>query len=237
MSAHSTDPQLSLFASCALASPAKTSAPQTQAAPASTEPAPACSSNVRESLARSAPSGSLSKTSHDWFGGAWIALSANSEPSVTRWKGRGSALGMWEPPTDGNACSSSADWPTPNKGGGSNRGGAAGRVGKLRPQLAGMAKKWPTPTKRGRKGLSPTSGDGLATATKQWPAPTRRDWNSHSAAGGGDAGPGRPLSEHQTGPLNPEWVECLMGWPIGWTALAGPSLLDQSNIDGSPREP
>jgi DNA (cytosine-5)-methyltransferase 1 len=25
--------------------------------------------------------------------------------------------------------------------------------------------------------------------------------------------------EELTGPLNPEWVEWLMGWPLGWTDL------------------
>ncbi len=29
----------------------------------------------------------------------------------------------------------------------------------------------------------------------------------------------RPLSEEVGGLLNPEWVEWLMGWPLGWTAL------------------
>jgi DNA (cytosine-5)-methyltransferase 1 len=49
---------------------------------------------------------------------------------------------------------------------------------------------WPTITINGnynRKGLSKTSGDGLATVVG--------------------------------GPLNPPWVEWLMGWPLGWTDL------------------
>jgi hypothetical protein len=29
----------------------------------------------------------------------------------------------------------------------------------------------------------------------------------------------RPLSEQIDGSLNPTWVEWLMGWPVGWTAL------------------
>lgn len=28
-----------------------------------------------------------------------------------------------------------------------------------------------------------------------------------------------PQLDTVTGPLNPEWVEWLMGWPIGWTEL------------------
>jgi hypothetical protein len=30
---------------------------------------------------------------------------------------------------------------------------------------------------------------------------------------------GEPLPQQVGGPLNPDWVEWLMGWPIGWTAL------------------
>jgi hypothetical protein len=80
---------------------------------------------------------------------------------------------------------------------------------------------WPTPTVCGnynRKGLSPTSGDGLATAVMKWPTPT-----AHNAKEGGFQ------SEHQRntptlaaqagGSLNPMWVEWLMGWPLGWTDL------------------
>jgi hypothetical protein len=57
------------------------------------------------------------------------------------------------------------------------------------PCLAALV-KWPTPTVCGnhnRKGASPTSGDGLATAV------------SKEGCSGG--------------PLNPTWVELLMGWP------------------------
>lgn len=57
---------------------------------------------------------------------------------------------------------------------------------------------WPTPTVHGnynRKGASPNSGDGLATAVRQASPP------------------------EDGGPLNPVWVEWLMGWPMGWTAI------------------
>jgi hypothetical protein len=29
----------------------------------------------------------------------------------------------------------------------------------------------------------------------------------------------KPLNAEVGGPLNPNWVEWLMGWPIGWTDL------------------
>ena len=55
----------------------------------------------------------------------------------------------------------------------------------------------PTPTVSGnhnRKGSSATSGDGLATAVAK-------------------------MAQHG-GPLNPTWVEWLMGWPLGWTVCS-----------------
>lgn len=65
------------------------------------------------------------------------------------------------------------------------------------------ARLYPTPTASGNsnsKGSSPKSSDGLATSVKR------------SAGSSGDETP-------PTAPLNPEWVEWLMGFPSGWTAL------------------
>lgn len=62
----------------------------------------------------------------------------------------------------------------------------------------GSELRFPTPTVCGnynRKGASKTSGDGLATVVR-------------AASSNGDGGP-----------LNPPWVEWLMGWPQGWTGL------------------
>jgi hypothetical protein len=123
--------------------------------------------------------------------------------------------------------SESISLPTPTaQSYGTNKGGAAGRVGSAGPSLETMARHnlWPTPTVCGndnRKGASPTSGDGLATADRRcsWPTPTARDWKSGSASPETMARNSRPLSE-EAGPglLNPTWVEWLMGVPTGWTA-------------------
>jgi len=96
-------------------------------------------------------------------------------------------------------------------------------------------KFWPTPTVCGnhnRKGASATSGDGLATVVAQrtWPTATAtayKGWSpNHNRANTDDRldytvereafQPGQ-----QTPPmrLNPNWVEWLMGWPIGHTDL------------------
>jgi len=93
---------------------------------------------------------------------------------------------------------------------------------------------WPTPTVNGnynRKGLSLTSGDGLATAVikRMWPTPVCQDsrhaktrhlnpkckrWTTNL---------GEVVMSLEcppvSGSLNPMWVEWLMGWPLAWTDL------------------
>lgn len=85
---------------------------------------------------------------------------------------------------------------------------------------AGM---WPTPTASlADKGglITPSKGrEGgtliEAVSARTWPTPLARDWKSGSKATKQNS---RPLSEEVGGALNPEWVEWLMGWPIGHTA-------------------
>jgi hypothetical protein len=86
------------------------------------------------------------------------------------------------------------NWPTIRASDG-ERGGRGDLIQAVRGNQNSHFKLWPTPTVCGnhnRKGASPTSGDGLATAV-----------GKEGCSGG---------------PLNPTWVEWLMGWPIGWTA-------------------
>lgn len=108
---------------------------------------------------------------------------------------------------------------------GSNQGGAAGRKGKVRYSLDVMAKKnlWPTPTVCGnyqQKG----NMIGLATAVKMWPTPCARDWKDSPGQknrGKRDESKLAPrvYLTNNGGQLNPQWVEWLMGYPIGWTEL------------------
>lgn len=85
---------------------------------------------------------------------------------------------------------------------------------------------WPTPTVNGnnnRKGCSPTSGDGLTTVVKR-----RRslpDRQSLDSIGGG---------------LNPDWVDWLIGFPIGHTACdvsATPSSRKSPSISADVSSP
>ena len=99
----------------------------------------------------------------------------------------------------------------------------------------GSGSLWPTPSIAGnynRKGVSKKSGDGLATQVAQlWPTPTVGTSGGGKIGGGSGhwamlkAGVGielarkmgAGLSKVNGGQLNPLWVECLMGYPIGWT--------------------
>jgi DNA (cytosine-5)-methyltransferase 1 len=92
---------------------------------------------------------------------------------------------------------------------------------------------WQTPTVQDGNGRDRhnqrdgTTIPSLLGQVKSWPTPTTRDWrsgksNQHEknsrplnevaqlAAGGNTT---RPMT------LNPDWVEWLMGWPVGWTDL------------------
>lgn len=99
---------------------------------------------------------------------------------------------------------------------------------------------WPTPTLCGnhnRKGASPTSGDGLATAAGRWATPTASDSDGgvgHSGQGSlGRQAPRDPTSA--AGALSPAWVGQLMGFPDGWTdGLPAPAKPSKS---GKPRGP
>jgi hypothetical protein len=88
-----------------------------------------------------------------------------------------------------------------------------------------------------RKGASAKAGNGLATTLRLGlPMLTRRGLNGGAHArkklsaitvqdsknNGNRSALNRntqPLNAQIGGPLNPEWCEWFMGWPIGWTAL------------------
>lgn len=83
-----------------------------------------------------------------------------------------------------------------------------------------------TPTRGyNRVGLSPTSGDGLATFVRNYPTPTAhmaKETNAPSETTRNQPSLTSLVSGGQKTPrmtLNPAWVEWLMGWCIGWTDL------------------
>lgn len=98
--------------------------------------------------------------------------------------------------------------PTPSASSyGTNQGGAAGRVGKVRPSLATMARHglWPTP----QASMGERGGRGdLHFAVTRGQVSRRRDWTADAPEGGWRV---------SRGLLNPTWIEWLMGLPMGWT--------------------
>jgi hypothetical protein len=136
-------------------------------------------------------------------------------------------LSMPVPRTEENE---SGLWPTPNCPNGGRsvahvtdwRGRTAYHNGKkVQVGLEAAVKLWPTPTVCGnynRAGITPKAGDGLATAVRQWPTPTAQDAKNNGAPSQMERNT-KPLNAEVGGPLNPTWVEWLMGWPIGWTDL------------------
>ena len=134
----------------------------------------------------------------------------------------------WKPRTTGNV---SGFWATPSASD-ATRGGTItdNMTGQSLAQMVNTPSRWPTPTVCGnynRKGASKTSGDGLATAVRMWPTPVASAAKGSSAASlTRKTGRSRETDrlDHAVfasngGQLNPDWVEWLMGWPIGQTAL------------------
>lgn len=101
-----------------------------------------------------------------------------------------------------------------------------------RPISAIASGLWPTITVHGnhnRPGSSKSAGWGLSTAVKTWPTPCA---SASASKGSSPASLTRKSGKSRVndridhavmasdgGQLNPEWVEWLMGWPIGWTEL------------------
>jgi hypothetical protein len=122
-------------------------------------------------------------------------------------------------------------WPTPRASPNENRqtkmtpSQKAGKHGMSLCAAVNARQMWPTPTVNGnhnRKGLSPNSGDGLATAVKRemLPTPTVNDAKNSTLPPSQinrDLTVGATMRDGASGQLNPTWVEWLMGFPEGWT--------------------
>lgn len=108
-----------------------------------------------------------------------------------------------------------------------------------RPSLSTMASQnlWPTPRandslKRGEFDVT-NPRNGLPAAVKRWPTPVATD----GKAGFGQGDTTRKSPRLQTvigGQLNPTWVEWLMGFPPGWTALDALAMQSFPRKQGKP---
>ena len=119
---------------------------------------------------------------------------------------------------------------------------------------------WPTPTcqevehpdaeltetgRRKSKDGNSSHSLNLADSVKQWPTPTTRDYKGVPPEGYFRDGELQTdtvdravhaVSDGNTqGQLSPDWVEWLMGWPIGWTRLE-PIELDERGWETDPAD-
>ncbi len=210
--------------------PAKTSA-QLERAQESTAPGAECGRTWHESFAR------WDRATLSWRTPQCSLLEGLDEFSETwpQWgmmrAGECSVRSMPEHPT--SATESGLWLPTPLASLGTN-GGPNARDSSGRPGLQMAAMMWLTPTVCGnynQKGMSATSGDGLATAVKTWPTPLTSDHRTRRASANWQGNSDLPsvvttqeelngsIQPKSGGQLNPTWVEWLMGWPLGWTDL------------------
>lgn len=163
----------------------------------------------------------------DWTASAvgsgrkWLGSLARLDPDSSTWRtAQRSLLGGW-----GEYLETWPRW-------GSMRTGECWERTTAVPYIdANESGLWPTPTVCGnynRKGASATSGDGLATAVKKWPTPQASDdrdrGNLSTPAIARRIAKGKQVMlsmsvSQENGRLNPDWVEWLMGWPIGHTDL------------------
>nr|WP_233158644.1 hypothetical protein [Chromobacterium sp. ASV5] len=147
-----------------------------------------------------------------------------ADDAVNRWAGKWNSRG--EPKLSAQVLMD--QWPTPTVHGNHNRPYPGKKSGY---GLATAVTSWPTPTVQdsqqagGKRCIaSGKRGMTLHQATQLWPTPTARDHSpqhkpeyitAKKAQGHGMSN----LNDSVNGQLNPDWVEWLMGWPIGWTDL------------------
>ena len=152
-------------------------------------------------------------------GGKCIESFAKWDPSSSSWR-------TSQPLLIGDLMPFSGRWPTS----GSMLSGAVYQRKPLGHHIEDKGSGWlPTPTASGggsNKSPGPNAirRPSLQTMARHnlWPTPMARDWRSGKVSKSTLAKNSRPPSEavqgSDGGPLNPTWVEWLMGWPLGWTA-------------------
>jgi hypothetical protein len=90
-----------------------------------------------------------------------------------------------------------------------------------RPPRSYLEPMWPTPVASDTSSRNKPYAQGgtpLSLAVKLWPTPTAHNAKETNAPSESERNT-PTLAAQAGGPLNPDWVEWLMGWPIGHTAL------------------
>lgn len=171
--------------------------------PELTEKCQGCGERWSGSLAKYSPDQSSWKTAQRSLLGGWDEFSETWPKWGLMRSGECWEQTIWAPRIDANA---SGLWPTPTVSGNYNAAGSSAKAGDG--LVTAVAKKtiWPTAT-------------ATATAHKGWsPNHNRADSNDRLdySVERESFRPGQTTPPKR---LNPDWVEWLMGWPIGWTEL------------------
>lgn len=186
-----------------------------------------CGPTWRASLAKFDPDSCSWKT-------VQLSLLGDSELSSVIWPRSGmTADGQcWELPTLGRRTRGigCGYWQTPVADDSVNR--AKGKINSRgEPKLSAQVMRWPTPVASDtgdRKAKYAQGGTPLSMAVRTWPTATAyKGWSpNHNRADTDDrldySVERQAFTPGQTTPpmrLNPNWVEWLMGWPIGHTDL------------------
>ena len=120
-------------------------------------------------------------------------------------------------------------WPTPVRGDGERRSETYKRGNST---LLGESRQWQTPSKAIADGGQTSRGGDrigellLTGQCKQWATPRTDGHDAGKHRGKADSLHSQ-TKELGKGMLNPDWVETLVGLPVGWTEPEGPSLLDE----------
>lgn len=157
---------------------------------------PACGVNTPGSLARYDQHSLSWKTSQLCLDGDLETFSETWPRSGTMLSGTAFRLPPLALPTDGIE---SGSWPTPTREDGEFKGMSSARMEARGPDnLASAVKLWPTPAARDYR--APNKPDGVSRLSRP---PTS----------------GEQLPNAVGGVLNPEWVELMMGYPLGYTDI------------------
>jgi DNA (cytosine-5)-methyltransferase 1 len=153
------------------------------------------------------------------------ASNPNDGEAIESWMARRARVAKYSRPISPPLGIAAQLWPTPLAADAKH----VKTQGPGQPSLGAAAGCWPTPTcgdakSSGSRSLDSSkahSGTSLTDAVRPdrtkagcWPTPTARDWRTGSGTNrqGSD-----PLPVQAGGKLNPNWVEQLMGFPVGWT--------------------
>ena len=192
---------------------------------------PVCGATWQESLVRFDRDTSSWRTHHC----LWDEVLPESSVRLPKWgMMRGGELWEREMPEHLTSETGSGLWPIPTCADSWNPSTmkSAEREwtqGNLRGIAAAPVKMWPTPSARDWKDSPGMSKEGVnpdgsvrkrddQLARRVYSTPTKSDGTGGPGRSAGRLG-GDNLRTQIGGQLNPTWVEWLMGWPIGWTAL------------------